>query len=72
MTNLIIGTSSLIDIILTTMSHKHQVSDIVKVTLSDHFMIYTDVCYNAKARCKEITCRSFKNFDSQQFLNELY
>ena len=66
------STSSLIDIILTTMSHKHQVSDILKVTLSDHFMIYTDVCYNVKARCKEITCRSFKNFDNQQFLDKLY
>ena len=62
------NTASLIDIIMTTMPQKHKDSRVIKVTLSDHFMIYTDICYNIKVKSKEITCRTFKNFDITRFI----
>ena len=65
------NTASLIDIIMTTMPQKHKDSRVIKVTLSDHFMIYTDICYNIKVKSKEITCRTFKKFDITRFITEL-
>ena len=39
--------------------------------MSDHYLVYTDLSYATKFKPKEIKCRSFKNVDVNNFINEL-
>ena len=60
------NSSSLIDVILSSLPDKHSVTNVLKTTLSDHYMVYTVI--NTKLRRKvdhrEVTYRDYKNFDA--------
>ena len=70
-TRVTVNTMSLIDVIMTSMPEKHSTSQVFKITLSDHYLVYTDLSYTMKFKPKEIKCRSFKNVEVNNFVNEL-
>ena len=53
---------TVIDVIITSMSSKHVNTGVIQTTLSDHYMIFTDLCCSVKVthHSREIKCRSFK------------
>ena len=64
--------STLIDVILTTMPEKHKSTEVFKISLSDHFLIFT--CIDVKLdrmKHKTIRFRCYKNFDRDLFMNDL-
>ena len=62
---------TLIDVILTSMPENHQNTSVIKITLSDHFMICTDIVYEKSFEPKEINVRSFVKFHENSYLNDL-
>ena len=67
------NSSSLIDVILSSLPDKHSITNVLKTTLSDHFMVYTVI--NTRIRSKvdhrEVTYRDFKHFNATKFLCDL-
>ena len=63
---------TLIDVILSNMGDKHKETIVVEISMSDHFMICTTIINNdIVIESEQITCRSFKNFQTSEFLNDL-
>lgn len=66
--------SSTIDVILTTMPDAHCSSGVKQVTLSDHYLVYTNVSLNYNSRSnqhKEITFRDYKHFSVDDFVADI-
>ena len=64
--------STLIDVILTTMPELHTNTEVFEITLSDHFLIYTCINMPCKANHhKTVKYRCYKNFDNDAFLYDL-
>ena len=65
---------TVIDVIITSMSSKHVNTGVIQTTLSDHYMIFTDLCCSVKVthHSREIKCRSFKYFNKDRFLDDVY
>ena len=64
--------STLIDVILTTMPELQTNTEVFEITLSDHFLIYT--CINTPCKAnhhKTVKYRCYKNFDNDAFLYDL-
>jgi hypothetical protein len=63
--------STLIDVILTSCPSKHINSGVHKSTLSDHYMIFTELVIETIRRPhNEIRYRNFNRFDSERFLSD--
>jgi exonuclease III len=65
------NTSTLIDIILTTCPSNHITSGVYKGTLSDHFIIFTEL--NVEPNVKkhhEVRFRNYRKFVLEQFLHD--
>ena len=65
---------TLLDVILTTNPKLHRVSGVVKKTLSDHYMIYTELTFPKKlinTTHNVITYRNFKDFKEDGFINDI-
>jgi hypothetical protein len=65
--------SSLIDVILTTIPNSHVKSGVINIALSDHKLVYTVIDVNTKIKQihNYVRFRSYKTFDRTSFLNEL-
>ena len=66
--------SSLLDIILTTVPERHKYTRVSTVSLSDHYMVQT--CISTKWKINKschntVTYREFKNFDYSKFAADL-
>ena len=64
-------TSSIIDLIFTTILDEHSDSGITKITLSDHYMISTIGHAPIVEKHKILNCRSYLKFDVNNFLLDL-
>ena len=65
---------TLLDVILTTNPELHRVSGVVKRTLSDHYMIYTELTFPKKlinTTHNVITFWNFKDFKKDGFINDI-
>ena len=63
------STSSILDLILSTCPQHHTTTGVHKLTLSDHYMVYTciNIIPNRRGH-RELKYRSYKNFDESQCL----
>ena len=66
-----LNTKILIDVILTLMSEKHKNTTVFHTTLSDHFMVCTEILYHLRQKFKEIKCRTFKSFNAAEFIDDV-
>ena len=64
---------TLIDLILTSVSELYQNTEVIPVTLSDHYLIYTTITnFRTKQTINNvIKCRSFSKFDDISFLKSI-
>ena len=65
------GTKSLIDLILSSFSEAHCDTEVVKICLSDHYLIKTCIKTKFIHNHETVTCRTFKNFDESLFINDV-
>ena len=68
------SSSSLLDVILTSVPENHEVTDVLSVALSDHYLVWTvlKTCFrSANGTHNTVTYRDFSNFNDQNFINEL-
>jgi hypothetical protein len=63
--------STIIDLICTNIPDRHALTNVLKVTLSDHFLISTHVSSPVREKHKTINCRTYKNFNSNSFTLDL-
>jgi hypothetical protein len=65
--------STVLDVILSTIPNRHKVTSVLNTSLSDHKLIYTviDFKYNPKSDHNEIRFRSYKNFSLDDFLYDM-
>ena len=71
-TRVTLTTSTLIDVILTNVPEAHIISGVSKISLSDHFMVYTSLQYSKGTNeHNSVRFRNYKSFSSVAFLNEL-
>ena len=71
-TRVTLTTSTTIDVILTSMSNNHVRSGVNKVTLSDHYMIFTELNFpKILKEHKILRFRDFKNFNENDFITDL-
>ena len=64
--------STLSDVILTTMPELHTNTEVFEITLRDHFLIYTCINMPCKANHhKTVKYRCYKNFNNDAFLYDL-
>ena len=68
-------TSTLLDVILTDNHESHIATGVIKLALSDHYMVYTVlsqvVSRNKDGQHQNIRYRDYKNFNKDKFLNDL-
>ena len=62
---------STIDLICTTVPDRLIDCHVVKCTLSDHYLIAATLNSVSKSNHKIISCRTYKHFSAQNFLNDL-
>ena len=66
------STKTIIDVILSSLSERHSVSDVAEIALSDHFLLYTCIDIEMeKKNHKTVRYREYKNFNESNWLNEL-
>ena len=71
-TRVTMTSSTLIDVILSTMPSMHIATGVVNLALSDHYMPYTVIAHTMpKSQGNFITIRSFKHFNEVAFLNDI-
>ena len=70
-TRVTLNTKTLIDVILTSMPEKHKHTTVFHTTLSDHFMVCTEILCHSRQEFKEIKCRTFKNFNASEFIDDV-
>lgn len=66
--------SSLIDVILSSVPNLHTNTEVVPISLSDHYLVCTSVAWNMKAFNRNhnlVHFRDFKCFDVNSFVSEL-
>ena len=65
-------TSSCIDLIFSSIPNHHLVTDVIPVTLSDHYLVCTvlNFCF-PKTKKRTILTRSFTKFNKQKFVGDL-
>jgi hypothetical protein len=68
-------TKSIIDVILTSHHDLHNSTNIVKLSLSDHYLVYTILnissCNTNDQVHNHIRYRCYKNFDENEFVHEI-
>ena len=66
---------SVIDVIFTSHHNLHKCTDVIKLSLSDHYLVYTIVGHsklNVKDQIhKEVKYRCYKNFEESKFLQDV-
>ena len=66
------ASSTLIDVILTTMPELHQSTQVSKLSLSDHFLIETEIKFPKSVQNhKSIKFRDYKDFNIEYFHHDL-
>ena len=72
-TRVTLYSNTIIDLILTSITEAHTSSEVVKVTLSDHFLITTTVATNMQNDTEETVCtkRDYTNFNIEQLLQDI-
>ena len=67
------SSSTLIDIILTSMPQNHIHTDVLHTTFSDHYMVYTIIGTTMKPvqQHKNVTYNDYKNFNATTYLNDV-
>ena len=66
------NTAKCLDHILTSIPESHELCGVAKISISDHYMIYTSVVCNKT--CKDhniLRFRDYKEFDTKHFLTDL-
>jgi hypothetical protein len=66
--------STSIDVFLTTNPELHVKTELLKIGLSDHYMVYTIIDFKTKSKKvnhKYATFRSYKKFNESCFINEI-
>ena len=61
--------SKCLDHIFTTIPNRHTINDVAKISLSDHYLIYT--CINSKNNHNVVCFRNYNNFDINAFTTDL-
>ena len=65
-------TSTTLDVILTSIPDDHIKTSVIKVSLSDHYMISTEVKFmKSVQKHRTITFRNYKHFNYENFISEL-
>ena len=62
-TRVTLNSKSLIDFILSSFQNHHSSTSVVKTSVSDHYLVKTDIITSVSHLHQTIKCRSFKNFD---------
>ena len=66
------SSSSIIDHIYTIDETKHILSGVIKITLSDHYAVYTVLSFKQiRTQPRILTCRNYRNFNIDAFLTDL-
>ena len=68
------STESTLDLILTTNPSFHKRSDVIKKTLSDHYMTFTELSVPKKVlrgNHNTVTFRNYNHFDDCEFINDV-
>ena len=67
------NSSKCLDHILTTIPERHAVTNVAKISLSDHYLIYTCIHFSMTKHNnhKEVTFRDYQRFDRDVFLQDL-
>ena len=64
--------SKCLDHILTTIPECHDLCGVAKISVSDHYLIYTSVeCKRNNASHNLVRFRDYTNFDSKNFIEDL-
>ena len=67
-----VTSSTLIDVMFSNIPQLHVMSSVYKISVSDHYMIYTILKHNKKESShREITFRNFKEFNNDAFIHDL-
>ena len=60
------------DLIFGSIPEKHTLCDVAKMTLCDHYMVYTCIDLDSKiTKDKTVRSRDFKTFNDDAFLNDI-
>jgi hypothetical protein len=71
-TRVTVTSSTLLDVMLSNVPQLHVMSGVHKISLSDHYMIFSVLSLEKKDSLhKQITFRNFKNFKIDAFVNDL-
>ncbi len=71
-TRVTVDSSTIIDLILSSIPNRHKSTGVIKTTISDHYMVYTILNDKVeKRKPKTIRYRCFKSFDCNSFCSEL-
>ena len=64
---------SLIDVILSTKPHLHSATNVLKVTMSDHYCVQTTLNMQMEnnVKHKSLTFRNYKKFEIKRFLDDI-
>ena len=64
-----VKSSSIIDVILSSLGCKNKRTYVESISLSDHYLVLTEIGNSPQPKPETITCRSFKHFND--FKNDL-
>ena len=66
------NSSTIIDHIITSVTHNHSESDVIEVTFSDHYLVYSVLKFKSIIKTpRTVEVRCFKNFNQHLFLMNL-
>ena len=67
------SSKTLLDVILSSIPEKHNVTGVARISLSDHFLVYTCLNYRVNRRNhKTVKYRDYKNFNEDSFLQDMF
>lgn len=71
-TRVTVNSSTTLDVILTSIPEFHKSSGVIPVTVSDHYLVYTDLIFNApEQKHQSVRFRDYKNFNAGEFNSSL-
>ena len=70
-TRVTVKSSSIIDVILSSLGFKHKCTYVEPISLSDHYLVLTEIGNAPQPEPETKTCRSFKHFNDTDFINDL-
>ena len=66
------NSSKCLDHILTTIPECHSICGVAKISLSDHYLVYTNlICTEYKSPHHHVRFRDYRSFDPEEFLKDI-